>query len=117
MMAGIDIKENSEFERWKTGVSERLARVNRDTLQPHRRAAKLIRAEKKQPMILFISGSENEAKLEEEMNVEEHDELALYKAEMMRAQADYKRALADMVQKEVEGYTHIRNKILGRLKK
>ena len=85
MMAGIDIKENSEFERWKTGVSERLARVNRDTLQPHRRAAKLIRAEKKQPMILFISGNENEAKLEEEMNVEEHDELALYRAEMMRA--------------------------------
>ena len=51
------------------------------------------------------------------MNVEENDELALYKAEMMRAAADYKRALGDMVEKEMEGYSQTRAKILARLKK
>lgn len=51
------------------------------------------------------------------MHVDEHDEIGLYRAEMMRASADYKRALGDMVEKEVEGYAQIRAKILGRLEK
>ena len=57
MMVGIQLEDETENNKWKAGVRERLARVNKEVLQPHRRAAKLMKSAKKQPMILFMSGT------------------------------------------------------------
>ena len=57
MMVGIQLEDETENNKWKAGVRERLARVNKEVLQPHRRAAKLMRSAKKPPMILFMSGT------------------------------------------------------------